>query len=424
MNEMFFLITGSLNYLVLLLFGVVISAAFLDILHKKSIPGLFFATAACFVIQTICYSIWDMNVTRLIYPLITHLPVILIYRFYFKQSLVSSYISVACAYLFCAISGWGSFLATSVTGLEIIGFLVRILINILIAYLILRYVARAIHAIMNKSTRSLIVFGFVPTCYYIFDYLTTFCSDLLYSGNKVICEFPSFILSLAFFLFCILYFGEYEQRREFEQQNQLMEIKATEAMKIYENIQSSEYKLSLLRHDMRHFLQNIAAYLDEGDTQGAAHYLKEMSQAIDETVLHKYSQNRLVDMILSSYENRIHALNIKANYKIEIPQDLPYPEVDITSILSNALENAIHAQENLPIEQRSISLSMKMKGAKLLLSLKNPYAETPVLVDGIPQTMAPGHGYGTKSIKYVCEKLGGNCVFSIEDEQFTLRIIL
>ena len=65
-----------------------------------------------------------------------------------------------------------------------------------------------------------------------------------------------------------------------------------------------------------------------------------------------------------------------------------------------------------------------MDDGKLLISLKNTFAENPVLTDGIPHSRKEGHGYGTQSIRYVTEKLKGNCQFLVKDGWFILRIVL
>lgn len=65
-----------------------------------------------------------------------------------------------------------------------------------------------------------------------------------------------------------------------------------------------------------------------------------------------------------------------------------------------------------------------MSNDKLLISLKNTYAETPRLIDNIPQTNEVGHGFGTQSILYVTDKLKGNCQFMLDGEYFILRVVL
>lgn len=96
----------------------------------------------------------------------------------------------------------------------------------------------------------------------------------------------------------------------------------------------------------------------------------------------------------------------------------------MTAILSNALENAIHAVLKLPEARRKIKLDMRLNEEKLLISLKNTYADKPEFMNGLPYTSEAGHGFGTKSIWYVAEKLNGSCQFSVTDTYFILRVIL
>lgn len=92
--------------------------------------------------------------------------------------------------------------------------------------------------------------------------------------------------------------------------------------------------------------------------------------------------------------------------------------------MSNALENAVNAVLLLEPERRHIELDMRMNGDKLLISIKNKFAEKSVMIDGMPVSRKEGHGFGTQSICYVAEKLNGNCQFSIKGEWFILRAVL
>lgn len=201
-------------------------------------------------------------------------------------------------------------------------------------------------------------------------------------------------------------------------------MKQEQAEKEIEAIKRGEYAVSLLRHDMRHFLLNISAFIEEGENEKALAYIRQVIAATDKTATQKYCKNEIVNMILSSYERRIRENGIRFQYSIQIPERLSVSDVNLTSILSNALENAVQATAMVEPEKREIRLELRMNANKLLISVKNTCAETPKLVDGLPQSSKNGHGLGTQSIRYVTEKLNGNCQFTVQDHWFLLRVIL
>ena len=92
--------------------------------------------------------------------------------------------------------------------------------------------------------------------------------------------------------------------------------------------------------------------------------------------------------------------------------------------MSNALDNALNAQKRLPENKRSIHVMLKNRDHKLLFSVKNPFFEQPIFIDGFPASNRKGHGYGTKSIAYLTERLGGNYQFTLEDDLFVLRVVI
>ena len=68
-------------------------------------------------------------------------------------------------------------------------------------------------------------------------------------------------------------------------------------------------------------------------------------------------------MILSSYEDTIMENGITFRYSIHISKELSISDIDMTSILSNALENAIHAVLPLAPEHRIIDLQIIEKSS-------------------------------------------------------------
>lgn len=418
-------ILALLHHATTLLFGIYISAAFLGIkMNRKNILTLLGFSCTVGVVYIFSFLQLGVNGTQQIYPLIIHLPLILFITFYYKYNPVLAVLSVFTAYLCCQISNWVGIAALTLTHSDRIYYSIRIMVTVTVFILLIIYIADATALLIQKSTKSLMILSIMPCTYYFYDYITHVYTLLLYSGLKAVVEFLGFLLCIAYLLFLFFYFREYEEKCQLEQHNQLMQMQQEQKEKELKAIYRSEQAISILRHDMRHFLSNISIYIKNGETESAMAYINEIMDSIDKTSIQKYCKNKIVNIILSSHENEISANQIDLQYSIRIPEKLPFSDVDITAILSNALENAIAAVLPLAPEQRHIKLSLHMNDDKLLISVKNTFAEAPVLCNGMPKAKKIGHGLGTQSICHVTEKLKGNYQFSIADEWFVLQVIL
>ena len=144
---------------------------------------------------------------------------------------------------------------------------------------------------------------------------------------------------------------------------------------------------------------------------------------VEAASLHRYCENDIINYILTNFENKCQESEITFQAAVEI-QEFSVDEVLFSSIVSNALENALNAQTDLPSAERQIKLMLKNSDGKLLLSVKNPFKEKPVFIDGLPISGRKGHGYGTQSIRYMTERLGGNCQFTIQNDLFVVRVVI
>ena len=101
---------------------------------------------------------------------------------------------------------------------------------------------------------------------------------------------------------------------------------------------------------------------------------------------------------------------------------------DLYSLFGNALDNAIEAaareREDVP---RIITLHGVSKGKLYSIHIENPCTVSPVFENGLPCTVKDNkdyHGYGTQSMRYICNKYNGTLKASWEDGVFNLDILL
>ena len=408
-----------------LLFGVYLSAAFLGIVMKRSnILRLLGFSCATGLLYLGAFLFLGEAMTRELYPLIVHLPLILLLVLYYKYRPLVAAISVLTAYLCCQISNWVGIAFLTLTHEQWCYYAIRIVVTVTVFLFLLLHVSDATARLLEKSTESLAILGIIPFVYYIFDYATNVYTSLLYSGSKVVVEFLGFVLCTTYLLFLFLYFKQYEEQQETLHQNQLMELMRDQSQKDLVTLHQAQQSVSIMRHDMRHFLLAISSMIENDKKEDALNYIHELVSTSDQMAIQKYCTNELVNTVLSAQDDLLKKQDIHLEHTIQIPNALPLSDVDVTAILSNGLENAMHAVSELPIEQRIITLHMRMHDEKLLISIKNPCATLPEIKDGMPQSKKLGHGFGTKSIRYIAEKAGGNCQFAMDGNDFVLRVIV
>lgn len=101
-------------------------------------------------------------------------------------------------------------------------------------------------------------------------------------------------------------------------------------------------------------------------------------------------------------------------------------DTDLCVLLSNALENAIHACREVQKEGKEARIEVQIyeKQQQVFLQIKNSCAGAPIFENGVPVSKKKGHGIGTRSICAIVERYGGVYTFSLEKEYFVLRLNL
>jgi len=413
-----------LHYALLLLFGILLTAAFANVRFTKKNIWIFSAMLAlCGVLQLIVLTAWDERMVWKAYPLVVHLPIIILLWAYYKKRIATVIAAVTTAYLCCQPAKWVGILCRFLTGSESVEYIVRITMLAIVAIIVIRYLSSIISEIYIKDNRSIVVFGIVPIVYYLFDYTTSVYTDLWIQNIRAAVEFVPFVLCISYLIFCIAYHREYERKMHAEQNEHIIRITTEQQAKEIEAIQQKEKEIRILHHDMRHFLHNLSFCLDEEGKDAAKDMINGYISEIETTTIYRYCEKAIINYILSDYASRCSEASIAFSAKVKI-EEFTVDELLFSSILSNALENALNAQIELPTAQRQIKLTLHNSENKLLLSVLNPFATAPVFADGLPVSDKKGHGFGTQSIRYMTEKLKGNCQFLVDEKYFVLRIII
>lgn len=414
-----------LHYAALLLFGILLSFAYagVSLRNKKGIVFTALLFVLCGGLQLAAYCFYDEPFVWKLYPLITHVPIVLCLTFFFKKALVTAFAAVTSAYLCCQPAKWVGLFTFTVTQNTVAEQLLRLIVLLAMGYISLRYIASTLSKLFTKDFRSTCIFGCIPVVYYLFDYLTGIYDYIGGSDPRMIGEFIPFVLCVFFVVFCTMYHKEYEQKADAERRERLIQIAVQQQQSQIEAFKRTEKDLRILRHDMRLLLSSLAVCIENNEPENAKEMIQSYISRIEGTKLEHFCENDFVNYVLSDFSFQCAAAGIPFVCNVEVNR-FNVDEMLFCSILSNALDNALNAQQALPQDQQSIRVMLKNADNKLLLSVKNAVRNPPAFVDGLPVTHRRGHGFGTQSIRYITERLGGNCQFSVQDGWFVLRVVL
>lgn len=183
---------------------------------------------------------------------------------------------------------------------------------------------------------------------------------------------------------------------------------------------------STYRHDLRHHMQFLAGCIENGRTEQALGYIRSVCSEIEAGKVTVYCENEAANLIFSAFADRAAKAGVQFTVQAGISQKPAVSESDLCVLLSNALENALHAAVRCREagHEAFIETSGHEKGHKLFLQITNSCLPDVQLRDGIPVTDQPGHGLGVRSICAISERYGGLTSFAAKDGQFTLRVML
>lgn len=406
-------------------FGMVLSAAFCDILWtKKKVLAMLGGMAAILLFQGIIYFGFDPDIVEKIYPFITHIPLIVLLCILNRKCFWPT-ICVLSAYLCCQLRRWLALLIVAVSaGGSGMQDMAEFIMTLPILLVLIRFIAPAVRSISHCPVLIQCQFGLVPALYYGFDYLTRIYTDLLLEGVLIAVEFMPFVCSVAYLLFVIYTANEQKARNRLEQTQAILNLQIEQSVREITALRESQEKTSAYRHDMRHHMQYLSSCMENGQFEQAQGYIRKIYSEIESSQVKVFCENEAANLIFSAFAKRAADRGILMQVRAEIPRTIRISETDLCVLLSNALENALHAciEEGKKGRAGVIEVSVYEKNRKLFLQMINSCGEEIIFDEGIPVSGRSGHGIGVRSICAIVERYGGIYTFLAEDGQFILRI--
>jgi sensor histidine kinase regulating citrate/malate metabolism len=194
----------------------------------------------------------------------------------------------------------------------------------------------------------------------------------------------------------------------------------------YESILERERDTRKFRHDFQNHMICLMMKLKYGQVDGAILYISQIETNLKDTLNQGYDTgNQVIDAILNYYLGEAED-DIQIDVIGKVTDVLDIEDVDLCSIVSNAVKNAIEAVNIQSEGKKKISINFKQKNGDLFISLRNTCNKISENTEIFYTRKKDkrNHGFGIINMRNAVEKNKGEIVFKPNKNEFLLVIKL
>ena len=206
--------------------------------------------------------------------------------------------------------------------------------------------------------------------------------------------------------------------RKTEKENALLRQQSDLQMSVYRDLQKRYERSMKIIHDAKKHVTALESLIQSENTEEAMNYKKSLYQEFDKLQLSFQHKNKILTVIINNELIKAENYNIKMQLIIDDIDMEFLSDIDITTIVSNVLDNAIEAVSELPEEKRNILFIIKEKMNCLVIHAENPYKNIEQSKNRFLSTKNGHLGIGLKNIESVVNKYNGIFSVDISDENF------
>lgn len=301
--------------------------------------------------------------------------------------------------------------------------IIRALFYTLTIYLFHRFLAKPYRFLALHMKRGWIMIAAIPFLFYLL-VMAMGLYPVLWSDHIYLFFIVYVILCCVYYIIYQTFRNTYDllHQRETDRLLSCQLAMQKEQMSILEK---NNEKIRLLRHDMRHFIENIGICLEDGRNQDALAFLNNYKDLFHQADLKRYCENPVINSLISRYVEKAEQEGISVETRLDIRQKPPVDSMELAIVLSNALENSLIALKKAGPENKRRLIIRSVTDASFGLEIANTcYEKVDFNSDGYPVANEDGHGYGIQSIIAFAEKHRAIVDYELKNNMFRMIMLI
>ena len=195
-----------------------------------------------------------------------------------------------------------------------------------------------------------------------------------------------------------------------------------------EQIETTSRDFSKLRHDFNNHMQVMTELIRDDCIEDASRLAEELKQTYSSHKFRfRFCENKIVNVILRQAAEACESKQILLETNCILPDEIAVRKVDLCSIMTNLLNNAIRACVEMEGEEKKITCSIWQTEDMIFFQVYNSKDNVIRKTDNrfiSTQRNQEQHGFGIEIIQHIAESYSGTVSIEYSDASFAVIVQL
>lgn len=303
------------------------------------------------------------------------------------------------------------------------------------------FLVRSIFACLMTFLLCQLLFTLIRRKHAIFSWYEAFFYMMLATGEiavfayvcKYIQAYSSGMFLILFLIGCLVLdvyivavFYRISIVRKTEKENALLQQQSEMQLEVYSDLQQRYQNSMETIHDAKRHVRALESLIQSDHLAEAQQYKESLFQKLNELQPSIQCDNPLLSAILNHVFLKAEQRHITLKMDLQGEEQLSMlAGVDLTTIASNLLDNAVDAVSELPEEQRYIHFAVAFQMGEIMIHVENPTKNDLKREGNAVVSTKEGHlGLGLKNVEMVVKKYKGDFKIHVKDGNFVVAITI
>lgn len=219
-------------------------------------------------------------------------------------------------------------------------------------------------------------------------------------------------------------FQDISKNNEIKQQLALYEQQAKMNYDYYNSLEDKYNKSRKVIHDIKNHIQTLEHLYKINEEDKVKLYSNNLNDIFKNLEQIYYSDNKVLNIIVNDKVRKAKEFNIEIDCKIGDIDIEKIDDIDLTTIFSNLLDNAIDEVKEFK-NDKNITLKVDRFNDFIVINVANKLKSVPVInKDEFKTTKKDHQGLGLKNVRLAIEKYEGTLTVKFDEGYFKVNIVI